>query len=172
MKLPILIISIALSTGAHAQQPPSPDAGKDFVRDYDSLEFKASIKPGMEKTYTQRDAFYYDVRDNSTSSVRCMTLALVYMESEVKNGKKNGITRQYLIDAKDHSKKYLIAQQRFVNDKLNGRWEIFNLKGTLIEFRTYKNDSLNGLTVEYQVDGKTPIIESIYKNGKLEKVIK
>ena len=81
----------------------------------------------------------------------------------------------------NHSRRYKIWEQSYANDKLNGEWRTYNLRGTVIRTQQYQNDSLNGLSRDYWIDGKTImeereffkgsskyIVRTFYKSGKPE----
>lgn len=165
MKTGLLLLSLGLSFIAHAQNPAYTQ--KHLVTQPDTIEFKLSgpMKNGIVKSYIQTGISIFDVDDNNTTAVRGDITALLYIESEVKNGKKNGICRQYVIDSLDHKKRYLIGEQTYANDKLNGTWKIYNLKGTVVQFQNFKDDSLNGISRKYWIDGKTIMSEEEYLNG-------
>lgn len=150
---------------AFAQQPAYTP--KHFVRVYNDKEFKSSaqVRDGLLKTYIIAPITIFDVDDNETTHIRSTTRAMVLIESEMKNGKREGITRQFVVDSADHSKRYLIYEQSYGNDKLNGVWKLFNLKGTLVQTEMYKNDSLDGISRHYRIDGKTIMAENEFFNG-------
>jgi len=161
MKPLLLILACCISTIVLAQAPPYTI--KHFIREHDTTEFKPVIvKTGTVKTYLQSNVSFFDVDDNNSTHIRGSIPALIFVESQYKNGKRNGITRQYLIDSFDHKKMYLIAEQMYENDKLNGRWDVYNLKGTLVMFQNFRNDSLSGLSRQYWIDGKTIMSEADY----------
>jgi antitoxin component YwqK of YwqJK toxin-antitoxin module len=166
MKTGLLLISLGLSLIAHAQEPVYTE--KHFVTRLDTAEFKplGPVKNGSVKTYIEAGTTIYDVDDNETTVVKGGINALIYLEGSMKNGKKDGVCRQYLIDSADHKKRYLINEQTYANDKLNGLWKVYNLKGTLARVMNYKNDSLNGMCREYWIDGKTILNEDEFFNGR------
>lgn len=161
-----LCILISLAFSVQAQQPPYTI--KHFVKEQNPSEFKSSgkVKDGMVKTYIKTWVAYYDVADDNSTHIMGNSELLLCVEGEMKNNEKNGKVSQYLIDSADHSKRYLIAEQIYEKGKLNGRWNVYNLKGTLVKFQTFKNDSLNGLTRNYMIDGITIMDEQEYFNGR------
>jgi len=48
---------------------------------------------------------------------------------------------------------------------LNGQWKTYTLRGTLVNFQTFKGDSLNGISRDYWIDGKTVMSEREFFNG-------
>ena len=142
MKTFLIILLSCFFLPVIAQQPKY--TAKHFVTKHDSAKFKVHrTDNGLTKTYIESSAMYYDVDDNNTTHIQNGVLALLYIESEFKNGKRNGLTRQYLIDSANHSKKYLIADQSYRNDQLNGSWNVYNLKGTRVMTQHFKDDSLH-----------------------------
>lgn len=179
MKTGLLLLSLGLSLITCAQGPAYTI--KHFVTKLDTTEFKPDgpRKNGPVRTYIEVNTDIFDVDDNETTIVKGGVHALMYIEGNFKDGKKNGICRQYLIDSTNHKKLYLVAEQTLENDKLNGPWKMYNLKGTLARLISYKNDSLSGKCQDYWIDGKTIMhedeffdgrarfISREYKNGKL-----
>jgi antitoxin component YwqK of YwqJK toxin-antitoxin module len=164
MKSCLIILLCCLSIHVMAQQPKY--TAKRFVTKHDSTKFKAQrTDNGITKTYIESSAMYYDVDDNNTTHIQNGVLALLYIESEFKNGKRNGLTRQYLIDSANQSKRYLIADQSYKNDQLNGSWNVYNLKGTRVMTQHFKDDSLHGISRQYWIDGKSIMSEREYFNG-------
>jgi|SRR5580693_2521284 antitoxin component YwqK of YwqJK toxin-antitoxin module len=93
------------------------------------------------------------------------TDALLCFEGQLKDNKKEGVFNIYLIDSSDHSKRYRIWEQMYSDGKLNGQWRTYTLRGTLVNFQTFKNDSLNGITRNFWIDGKKIMDETEYFNG-------
>ncbi len=152
---------------AAAQQPLYTI--KQFVSIYDTSEFKNAQAPknGFGRNYILTEPETWDTDDNNTTHVRGGgRTALVCIEGMYKAGKKNGIFSFFLIDSSDHSRRFKIWEQTYVNDKLNGQWKTYNLKGTLIRVQNFKNDSLNGISRNYWIDGQTIIEEQEYFNGR------
>lgn len=142
---------------------------KSFVTYIDTVEFKPDkkIANGLYKTYIHPQSYInlWDTDEANTTHVQGFCGCLLYIESEYKNNKKSGITTTYLIDSLDHKKRYKISEQSYLNDKLNGEWKTFNLRGILVKFETYKEDSLHGISRVYRVDGKGILEELEYFNG-------
>ncbi|UYQ94947.1 toxin-antitoxin system YwqK family antitoxin [Chitinophaga horti] len=167
MKFRLLFVFAGLTLTASAQRAPKYTP-KHFVTKADATTFKPTgpLKNGTTKSYIETRIAYFDVDDNNTTAIKGGGNALVYFESEVKGGKRNGITRQYLIDSLDHQKLYLLAEQTYKNDKLNGTWKYYNLKGTVVRLQTFKDDSLHGLSRDYWIDGVKVMNEFEFFNGR------
>jgi len=172
MKTGLLLLSLGLSLIAHAQSPVYTK--KHFVTKPDNEEFKPAerIREGIIKDYVRKEVEIYDVDDNDTATVKTIATVLIYVEGEVKNYKMNGIARVYVIDSLDHKKRYLIGEQTYEDNKLNGLWKIYNLKGTYIAFKNCKNDGLSGLTREYELDGKTILKEADFLDGSKKALLR
>ena len=142
---------------------------KSFVTYKDTVKFKPGkiIANGLYKTYvhTTINVGFWDTHDDNTTHVQGFCGCLLYIESEYKNDKKNGITTTYLIDSLDNKKRYKISEQSYLDDKLNGEWRTFNLRGTLVKIETFKGDSLHGISRVHWVDGKRILEELEYFNG-------
>jgi antitoxin component YwqK of YwqJK toxin-antitoxin module len=163
-----MILSIGLTAwfGVWGQQPNYNF--RNFVRDEDTTEFKG-VKPvgdGFSRAYLQTVVQVYDLDNDSTTYMMGREQALLCIEGQLRNNKREGLYTFYLIDNTDHSKRYKVWEQTFVNDKLNGEWRIFSLRGGLVRFQTYRNDSLNGVSRTYWIDGKGIMDEEEYFNGK------
>ena len=155
---------LASSVSVYAQQPKYTH--KKFVNYFDTAEFKIShTDNGWTKTYILSHLAIWDVDDNNTTHVFGDEECLINIEGPFKNGKKNGIFTTYVLDSGNHSHRYKVYEQTYINDKLNGQWKVYNLKGTLVSFQTYKNDSLDGISRNYWIDGKTIMHESEYFPG-------
>lgn len=162
----ILAIQLAGATNAIAQQS---DAGfRKFVRSEDTSEFR-EVKPagdGPVQTYEPTVLQVYDLDADSTTYTTNRQQALLCIEGQLKNNKKDGIFTCYLIDAGNHRKRYKVWEQTFLNNKLNGQWRVYTLRGGLVKFQTYRNDSLNGVSRTYWIDGKSIMDETEYINGQ------
>jgi len=158
--------SLLLFSVSFGQQPKY--TFKKFVRTDDTLEFKRTYpaRNGIEKTYIMANPEVWDRDDDSTTYIKGGQNALLCFEGNLKDNKREGIFKVYLIDSVDHSKRYKIWEQTFSNDKLNGQWRIYTLHGTLANFQTFKNDSLDGVTRHYWIDGKSIMEEREYFNGR------
>lgn len=162
-----ILMTSFLSFWIFAQSPVYTP--KSFVSNLDTTEFRNStpLKDGKVKSYLLTEPAIWDVDDNNTTHVlgggkSCVLLITGFL----KNNKKNGIFTYYLIDSLDHSRTFRIWEQSYADDKLNGEWKTYNLKGTLVKTQQFKNDSLNGISREYGIDGKTVIEEQEYFNGR------
>ncbi|MDA3613782.1 toxin-antitoxin system YwqK family antitoxin [Polluticaenibacter yanchengensis] len=162
----IFISFFSLVLTLSAQQPKY--TAKQFVSSDDEKQFVRVIpeKDGFMKSYILLTPEIWDVDDDNTTYVVGGKKALVCIEGQVKSGKREGVFSSYILDSIDHTKRYKIWEQTYVNDKLNGEWRTFSLKGNLVDFRTYKNDSLNGVSRNYWIDGKSIMYERIFINGQ------
>jgi len=161
----ILLIAI-LSISGYSQQPKYTK--KYFVSYHDTSLFKPMIPKdnGFVRTFIVSGFDIWDTDEKNTTHVTGgIPSALICIEGKYENKKRNGLFTYYLIDSFDHTKRYKLYEQTFVNDKLTGQWKHFNLKGTVIRYQTYKNDSLNGISRDYWIDGKTIMDEREYFNG-------
>jgi antitoxin component YwqK of YwqJK toxin-antitoxin module len=161
-----LLLGLAGWVGVRGQQPGA--TFHKFVRDEDTTEFKG-VKPsgdGFSRDYVSTVLQVYDLDDDSTTYMMNRQQALLCSEGQLKNNKREGLFSFYLIDNNDHSKRYKVWEQSFVNDKLNGQWRVFTLRGGLVKFQTYRNDSLNGISRTYWIDGKGIMDEQEYFSGK------
>jgi antitoxin component YwqK of YwqJK toxin-antitoxin module len=152
--------------GVAGQQPNY--SFRKFVRDEDSTEF-SELKPtgdGFIRSYLSTVVQVYDLDNDSTTYMMNRQQALLCIEGQLRNNKREGLFTSYLIDNADHSKRYRVWEQTYVNNKLNGQWRIFTLRGGLVRFQTYKNDSLNGISRTYWIDGKGIMDEQEYFSGK------
>jgi antitoxin component YwqK of YwqJK toxin-antitoxin module len=166
MNIVTLVIGLTGWIGVWGQQPNS--TFRRFVRDEDTTEFR-EIKPsgdGFSRSYQSTVLQVYDLDSDSTTYMMNRQQALVCIEGQLKNNKRDGLFTFYLIDNADHSKRYKVWEQTFVNNKLNGQWRTYTLRGGLVRFQTYRNDSLNGISRTYWIDGKGIIDEDEYFNGK------
>ncbi len=162
------ILLNCFSICSYAQQPKYTP--KSFVREYNSKDFSppAAPKQGPGRAYISEPIEIWDTDDDNTTHFRGGGLPVMVMfEGNYKNGKRNGIFSAYIFDSLDHSKRYKIWEQNLVNDKLDGEWKVYNLKGTVIQTHMYKADSLNGSSKFYWIDGKTVQEEKIYTNGSV-----
>ncbi len=163
MNLRVLLLIISTSCNhCFAQQPRYTP--KTFVNRLDTAEFKyiVSKKDGFNRTFLLTRATYFDLDDDSTTYMRFTDSVLIWIEGRVKNGNRVGVYTFHLVDRMDHSKKYKIWEQTFGNDKLDGQWRTYNLRGGLVSSDTYKNGSLNGISKNYWIDGKFLIEETEY----------
>ena len=160
----VLLIFLFISILSFSQQPRY--TFKSFVKVIDTNEFKIiSSDNGFIRSYVATNIQVWDIDDDSTTYMMGSTDAVVCFEGYQKNKKKEGVFSAYLIDSADHSKRYKIYEQTYTNNKLNGQWRTYTLHGTLTNFGTYKDDSLNGITRHYWIDGKSIMDETEYFNG-------
>lgn len=164
----VLLSSLGLTgwLGAAAQQ--GYGSFRKFVRNEDTSEFKDSrpAGDGPVRSYETTVLQVYDLDADSTTYTTNRQQALLYVEGQLRNGRKDGLFTCYLIDNNDHSKRYKVWEQTFQNDKLNGEWRTYTLRGGLVKFQTYRNDSLNGVSRTYWIDGKSIMDETEYVNGQ------
>ena len=168
-----LILLTLLQVYAFTQEPKYTK--KYFVSHHDTTEFKPIIpkKDGYVRTFIIADPVIWDTDNNNTTHVTGSAVhALICIEGQYKNDKRDGIFTFQIIDSFDHSKKYKIWEQTFVNDKLNGQWKTFNLKGTMVSYQTYKNDTLHGIARNYWIDGQSIMEEKEYFNGPNKFIVK
>jgi antitoxin component YwqK of YwqJK toxin-antitoxin module len=166
------VSTLLISLPTTAQQPRY--TFKKFVALVDTIEFKriTPVKDGFQRTYILTDATILDLDDDSTTYIKGNTHALLCFEGNVKNSKREGILSVYLIDSLDHSKRYRIWEQTYSNDKLNGEWKTYTLRGTLSSFATFKDDSLNGISRSFWIDGKSIMEETEYFNGRNKYILR
>jgi hypothetical protein len=147
-------------------QPPQY-IPKHFVSEDDPKEFSrlVPVNDGLMRTYLLISPELFDLDENNTTHIRFARKALVCIEGEFKNGKRDGVFSSYVIDSLDHKRRYKIWEQTYSNNKLNGQWRVYNLKGNLVSYQTYANDSLNGIARTFWIDGKTILEEKEYLNG-------
>src|SRR6185436_4826346 len=139
----LLIAVVAFSAKSIAQQPRYTK--KRFVDYDDPKEFVRVVpeKNGLLRTYLLISPEIWDLDDEQSTYVKGGQQALVCIEGQRKNGRREGIYTAYLLDSADHKKRYKIWEQTYTGDKLNGQWKTYTLKGGLVRFQTYKNDSLD-----------------------------
>jgi antitoxin component YwqK of YwqJK toxin-antitoxin module len=139
-----------------------------FVNDEDAVGLKA-VKPdgdGFIRTYELMPVQVYDLDADSTTYVMNRQMALLCVEGQLTNNKREGVFSFYLTDKEDQKKRYKVWEQTFSNNKLNGQWRTYTLRGGLVRIQTYKNDSLNGVSRTYWIDGKGIMDEREYFNGQ------
>lgn len=139
-----------------------------FVRDEDAVGLKA-IDPagdGFSRTYELMPVQIYDLDADSTTYVMNRQMVLLCAEGVLKNNRREGVFSFYLTDNTDQKKRYKVWDQTFADNKLNGPWLTYTLRGGLVRIETYKNDSLNGLSRTYWIDGKSIMDEREYFSGK------
>ncbi len=166
MKYITLIIGILTCTVANlvAQQPNYTH--KYFITTFDSTRLPGIVvsKNGFNRTYVLTNPQIWDLDDDSTTYIRGSDKALLCIEGVYKNEKREGVFSFYIIDSLDF-KRYKIWQQTFKNNRLNGEWRTYTLRGGLVTYQTYSNDSLHGISRDFWIDGKTVLKEVEYFNG-------
>jgi antitoxin component YwqK of YwqJK toxin-antitoxin module len=162
----VFIIHITFQS-CFAQQPPYTK--KHFASVLDTAEFKrtAPVQNGLVKTYILTQPEIWDVDDNNTTHVLGGgTPAVLCIEGTYKGGLREGVFTFYLIDSMDHSKRYKLWEQQYTNDQLNGTWKTYNLKGIMVNLKSFTNDSLNGISRDYWIDGRSIMEEREYFGGQ------
>ena len=167
-----ILFTIALSFSGNTQQPKYTQ--KYFVSYHDTVLFKPIVPKGngLVRSFITANPEVWDTDDNNTTYIKSGTKALICIEGLYKNDKREGLFSFYLIDSFDHSKRYKIWEQDFTNNQLNGQWKTFTLKGTIVRYQTFKNDSLNGVARDYWIDGKKIMDEREYFNGRNKFIIR
>lgn len=87
-------------------------------------------------------------------------LGQLVRERNYKNGRLDGVWREYDEDRKD------LAERHYQNGVLHGPERIFNGAGQLLIEREYKKDRLDGMEKKYDAGGRL-VSEQTYKSGKL-----
>jgi antitoxin component YwqK of YwqJK toxin-antitoxin module len=121
---------------------------------------------GPVQSYVEALATIWDVDDDDTTFVTWSEKLLLCFEGSLKNKKKEGIFKVYVIDHANHSLRYKIWEQTYLNNRLNGQWRMYALNGQLVEFQTFENDSLKGIARTYKKDGKSILNEKEYLDGR------
>ena len=166
IKLAFLTGFLLAAFTTFCQQPPHNF--RKLVSEPDTSEFKAIVpkKDGPVRTYIPTEVQIMDIDKDSTKYITGTVRALVCFEGQYINGKREGAFNVYVIDAADHAKRYRIGEQSYSNNKLNGPWKTYTLGGTLANFQTFRNDTLDGISRFFGIDGKTIREETEYFNGQ------
>lgn len=167
LKLFLIFALNAIFNITYAQQPRYTP--KKFLKALDTTEFKYVIpkKEGFSRTYISSGITIWDLDDDSTTFIKANDSAIICIEGNMKNNKRNGVFSFYLIDDYEHSKRYKVYEQTFKNDELDGQWRTYNLRGGLVSFKTFKNGLLSGLSRDFWIDGSTVMNETNYKEDEL-----
>ncbi|RYY66493.1 MAG: hypothetical protein EOO12_04080 [Chitinophagaceae bacterium] len=165
-------LALFASVAAGAQKTPPRYTQKHFVRRYDSLAFPAlRATDGPMRTYIEMTPDIWDVDDDNSTHIRAGSRpALVLVEGNMRNNQREGVFTFSVLDSADHSKRYKIFDQEYVHDRLNGQYRTYNLKGTLVETQTMRNDSLDGIGRSYWIDGTSVMQETEYFGGSMHYV--
>ena len=168
----IIIFITSLPFLGYTQQPKYTK--KYFISYYDTVLFKSIVPKGdgFVRSFITANPEAWDTDDNNTTYIKGGGKALICIEGLYKNDKREGLFSFYLIDSFDHSKRYKIWEQDFINNQLNGKWKTFTLKENIVRYQTFKDDSLNGVARDYWVDGKTIIDEREYFNSRNKFIIR
>lgn len=133
---------------------------------YDSNRVKVVLSEnGFMRTYLQFSVELWDVDDDNTTHIRGGRMAIVVIEGQRVNGKREGLFKAYVLDSVNRDLRYKIWEQNYKDDKLNGEWRTYNLRGVLVEVKTLLNNELNGLTKQFWIDGKTIMVERVHHNS-------
>lgn len=166
MKTIFIIAALLMGHYTYAQQPRYTE--KHFVNSFDTIEFKY-IRPqgdGFSRTFLLTSVTCYDLDDDSTTFLKTTDSVFLCIEGYRKGNKREGVYTFYLIDKDDHTKRYRLWEQTFKNDKLDGQWRTYTLRGTLFSIRTFSNNLLIGLSQNYWIDGKTVLEEFVYQGDE------
>ncbi|GGB24356.1 toxin-antitoxin system YwqK family antitoxin [Puia dinghuensis] len=167
LSLPATFILLSVA----AQQPAYTE--KHFVREEDPKEFVPIVpKSGFTRTYLLGQVGIMDLDDNHTTYIKYGTKALLCIEGEYQNNQREGVFTFSLIDSLDHKKRYKLYEQTFKANKLNGEWRTYTLAGKLNNVQHYSNDSLDGLSRTYWIDGKSIVEERQYSNGRANYILR
>jgi antitoxin component YwqK of YwqJK toxin-antitoxin module len=168
-KVTLSTLSLLFYSVADAQQPKYTFT--KFVTVLDTNEFKITHpRDGLNRTYIPAYPEIWDIDDDSTTYMRGGQSALLCIEGPCKNNKKEGVFTTFLIDSADHSRRYKIWEQNYSNDKLNGQWKTYTLHGTITNIQTFKDDSLNGVSRMFWIDGRSIMEENEFFNGRKKRL--
>lgn len=78
----------------------------------------------------------------------------------IKEGKRNGAYKKF-----NYNHEIVLEEGHYVNDKKEGTFNLYNQSGLLQLTSAYKNDILEGKSINYDEEGKE-ISNIIYKNGE------
>ncbi|MBF8148471.1 hypothetical protein ITJ86_01095 [Winogradskyella sp. F6397] len=78
----------------------------------------------------------------------------------IKDGKRNGTYKKF-----NYNYEVVLEEGHYVNDKKEGTFNSYNQSGVLQLTSTFKNDVLEGKSINYNEDGKE-VSSIIYKDGK------
>jgi hypothetical protein len=164
----LMTLAMGLAGWMNSAAQGSDLSSRKFVRFEDSTEF-TTAKPaadGFSRSYETDAVQIYDLDTDSTTYMMKRQQVLLCEEGQLKNRKREGVFSFYVIDAADHSKRYKVWEKTFVAGKLSGEWRTYSLRGGIVRLETYKNDSLNGVSRTYWIDGKGIMDEREYLNGR------
>lgn len=171
----IFLVLIAGLQATAQQAAPQPQyTPKHLVARDDEREFVREIPKdkGFSRAYILAQVELWDVDDRKTGYVKGDQTALICIEGEYNKGHRDGAYSVYVIDSADHRKRYKIWEQNYKNDKLNGEWKVYSLKGDLVSFQTFKDDSLDGMARNLWIDGKSIMEEREYFNGRNKYILR
>ena len=140
-------------------------------------------KDGKAISYIEATTTLRDIDDDNAKLIKISGRFLLCFEGNWKNGKKEGQFNVYVMDSLNHQHRYKIWEQQYKNNRLNGTWRLYTLRGTLASLQTYENDSLKGILREYGIHGeildekeflgsaREYVEHHFYPNGKMKKTI-
>jgi antitoxin component YwqK of YwqJK toxin-antitoxin module len=143
---------------------------KQFVSQKAEIEFVNELNDstGFFKTYILAQPEIWDIDNDSSTYIKWGQKALLCFEGQYRKSKREGEVKVYLIDSSNHNLRFKIWEQSYANDRLNGEWKTFTLKGNLVNSQMYRNDTLNGISKYFWIDGKTTIEERRYfESGRI-----
>lgn len=153
---------------------PNCDDSTYYKREYyyDNGQIKSSVfvnngkKEGHCMTWSKRGVKTADwhMKDGIThGNLSCWyNNGVKSKETYIDNGKENGIEKGWYKNGK------LAYIGHYKNGIPNGKWNVHDEKDESWYIRTYRNDTLDGYTYEYNIDsnGIVKIVEGYYKSGK------
>lgn len=169
--LAILLLTF-LNQIVFSQQPRYTP--KHFVSADDPQKFVRIVPKadGFMRTYLLTDTEIWDTDDDNTTYVKSGKKVLICMEGQYKNGQRDGVFTAYVLDSLDQNTRYKIFEQTYSNNRLNGPWRSYTLKGKLAGVENYVNDSISGTSKFYWIDGKSLMRETVHLNGHIKVIQK
>lgn len=160
----VLLLILAIFTWVFTVNAQREYIAKALVTSRDTIEFKNSRTSTAISVYGLADIRVYDVHATKLGHITNDMKCLLNVTGPLVNGKKDGTFITYVIDSADHSKRYKVFEQEYKQGVLEGEWRTFNLQGTRVVTKNFKNDKLS-LTREYWTDGKTITYEKEHLDG-------
>lgn len=176
-----LFITLVCSITVNAQNAPSYTKKTFAVNIEDSVLLKKLELSSNEKaTFVIENIEIWDVDDNNTTHVKFtnkVKVCFVEQKGKLHSGKVN-----VYVFMNPEMRPIKVWEQSYEKGVLNGQWSIFNLKGTLVRFETYKNNVLLGVSRNYGIDGIRILSEKetsigirviekeFYENGKIKQI--
>ncbi|WP_430817557.1 toxin-antitoxin system YwqK family antitoxin [Carboxylicivirga sp. RSCT41] len=137
---------------------------KEFINELtntDLLASNLSLNEGVDYRFGHGRIEIFDVDDNRTTQIKIERDILVCTVGNYNTDIKDGVYKTYIFQ-KPYKKPIKIWEQTYKSNKLHGRWDIYSLTGELVRFVSYRNDSLYGVTRNYEFDGVTIRNETEY----------